>query len=126
MGLVLAADTPDLHVEDAHELGTCSDCYVLCAHLLQGLCMCLQQDEAAKVQAKKQQVADSVVSMAAALQAADARRQEAALAPPKPAAAQAATAAPDNAGEDNADGDAAAPMQTDAADDVQEQDAGVI
>ena len=75
------------------------------------------------MEAKRQQVADTVASMAAALVATDARRKEAALAPPRPAAAPAAaTAAAGSGGED---ADAATPMQTDDAADVQDPDAGL-
>ena len=82
----------------------------------------LQQEEADKVEAKRQQVVAAVASMAAALEAADARRREAALNPPRPVAAPSAAAVGETDAA-NAGADAAAPMQADDIETADQEDA---
>ena len=82
----------------------------------------LQQEEADKVEAKRQQVVAAVASMAAALEAADAKRREAALNPPRPVAAPSAAAAAAGADTANAEPDAAAPMQADDTEDADQNE----
>lgn len=86
-----------------------------------------QEEEILKVEAKRQQVKTAVAAMATALEAADARRREAALRPYKPPVIQSGPNAEAAPGTEGTEADAAAPMQTDEAeaakDDEQIEDA---